>query len=155
MNKKAIILSLTLCIALIVGMYVFAYLWREEYRRAAYSEEVATSMLSPIATASAPHEISAIHSYSEETGAHTIQGFVPTDAACSAVTYSIVSSEGTARTRILFEDHELPQESCSNPQALREFSISFNAMQDTQIEAAIGEKEVPLILTESTSTTAS
>lgn len=158
MNKKALTLSLVLGVALVAGMFIFAYLSSMELLSSggfqdekpfAKKDAQKTSQQSKPLQANIVDHIDAKHSFVDSYGGmHTLAGAVLLSVPCDVITYNTASLNNGKEVRVMFETHANPSNGCAAQKTPRPFKVSFKGVKDAHIETYVMDRPVPLHLTE-------
>lgn len=142
MHTKHIALVVTLLLALVAGMFLFAY-----FKRAEYQVPTQTSN-TPLQQEAAPEfaTITAKHYYDENTGMHTLVGELPMPTPCDLLTASAIVRDNGANALVAFDVVNNSQGACAQVVTAQRFKVEFKAPEGVRIDATYKGKPVTLNL---------
>lgn len=143
MEQKHIVGSITLLGLIILGMFVFAYLKREEIQQTTpppQGGDVVTDT-SPYANIT---RIDGKHFFDGKT--HTVVGEIPMPTACDLFNWSVRIAESMPETVTIDFDVINNAEMCAQVVTPQRFKVSFDASEGATIKATLEGREVILNL---------
>lgn len=143
MQKKHIILVLSLLVVLVAGMFGFAYLSRTQIERE--STETPAPVAETAENATDTTTITAKHYYTDPPGVHTLAGEMLMPTACDLISNNVVLLDNGTRAVVSF-DVINNATNCEQKPTSQRFKIGFQASKDIKIEAVYKGKPVELNL---------
>jgi hypothetical protein len=149
MNRKAVLLAFALFVAIVGGMFVFAYL----KNAGAPNVPADTTTDTPVAEVEEKPLITRVdakHYYTVvgEGGVHTVAGELMLPTACDLITNNVVLLDEGKRAVISFDIVNNSNSDCEKATAPQRFKIGFPAAKDITIEAVFMGETIPLNLVE-------
>ncbi len=142
MQRKHILFTSALLAILVAGMFLFAYLSRQQVEAPAPSETVATS--------TDPFEditrINAKHFFTDPPGIHTLAGELPMPTPCDLLTTNAVLLDNGSRALVSFDVVNNAGGQCEQNVNPQRFKVGFQAPKDIKIEAVFKGRPVELNL---------
>lgn len=134
----------SLLIAVIAGMFIFAYLKQAEYE--ALRDQHTTEATPAAEEGFAFTRIEAKHYYTLPQGVHTLAGEVMLPTACDLLSTHAVLLDGGTRAVVSFDVINESKGMCAQVETPARFKIGFKAPKDVVIEALSQGKPVELNL---------
>ncbi len=144
MQRQTIVLIVGLIVALIAGMFVFAYLKKAEYNRQ-LMEEAQT----PTQEDDEEYNIARIdakHFYTMPQGVHTLAGELSMPTPCDLIDTNVVLLDDKTRAIVSFGVINNSDGQCEKTQTQQRFKVGFEAPKDITMEAYFMGKQVELNL---------
>lgn len=143
MQRQTIVLIVGLIVALIAGMFVFAYIKKAEYNRQLI-EETQTPAAEDVTYDIV--RIDAKHFYTMPQGVHTLAGELSMPTPCDLIDTNVVLVDDKTRAIVSFGVINNSEGQCEKTQTQQRFKVGFEAPQDIAIEAYFMGKQVELNL---------
>jgi hypothetical protein len=142
MEHKNIVAAVVVLVLIIVGMFVFAYLKKNEMNEAENIPPVANEDVDgPYANIS---RIDAKHFYEEPT--HTIAGEILMPTPCDLLNWTTRIQESSPESVIVDFDIVNHSEMCTQVVTPQRFKVSFDASEGANIRATLEGRNVELNL---------
>lgn len=145
MNQKAILVAVVLFVLIVAGMFVFAFLQREQMQEQ-QPNTPATATDTTQAAKPAITGINAKHYFDAAGGIHTIAGEIMLPTTCDLLTHNEAMVDDGKKVVVSFDVVNNSTTPCGQATTPARFKIGFKADKDVTIEARFKGELIPLNL---------
>jgi hypothetical protein len=132
MNRQTIILIVGLLVALLAGMFIYAYLKQSELDRQAMDQGEEQPADTGEYTIS---RVDAKHFYTSSEGVHTLAGEIMVPTVCDLIMPAVVTVDDGKRALIDFAIVNNSGDDCAPATGPQRFKVGFGGAEDIQMEA--------------------